>query len=81
MINDRRMLSGIAKHCGFAEDRFDSVFIALDKLDKVGLDGVAKELTKDGHPESAIDALNQLLLRASQRRRPAQLLSRENQCR
>ena len=61
MINDRRMLSGIAKHCGFAEDRFDSVFIALDKLDKVGLDGVAKELTKDGHPESAIAALNQLL--------------------
>jgi histidyl-tRNA synthetase len=61
MINDRRMLSGIAKYCGFAEDRFDSVFIALDKLDKVGLDGVAKELTKDGHPEKAIDALNQLL--------------------
>ncbi len=62
MINDRRMLSGIAKHCGFAEDRFDSVFIALDKLDKVGLDGVVKELSKDGHPEPAITALNQLLL-------------------
>lgn len=62
MINDRRMLSGIAKHCGFAEERFDSVFIALDKLDKVGLDGVVKELSKDGHPEEAIIALNQLLL-------------------
>ncbi|MFA6210629.1 MAG: histidine--tRNA ligase [Candidatus Obscuribacterales bacterium] len=66
LINDRRMLSGIAKHCGFAEERFDSVFIALDKLDKIGLEGVVKELSKDGHPETAIIALNQLLLELAQ---------------
>lgn len=66
LINDRRMLSGIAKHCGFAEERFDSVFIALDKLDKIGLEGVVKELSKDGHPETAITALNQLLLELAQ---------------
>jgi len=34
-INDRRILAAIARHCGFAEGRFDSVFIALDKLDKL----------------------------------------------
>src|SRR5206468_955814 len=32
-INDRRILAAIARHCGFAEGRFDSVFIALDKLE------------------------------------------------
>lgn len=66
LINDRRMLSGIAKHCGFAEERFDSVFIALDKLDKIGLEGVVKELSKDGHPDAAIVALNQLLIELAQ---------------
>jgi len=60
-INDRRMLSSIAKHCGFEENRFDSVFIALDKLDKIGLDGVAKDLAGDGHPEVAISALKDLI--------------------
>lgn len=61
LINDRRILSGIAKACGFEENRFDSVFIALDKLDKIGLDGVTKELTGDGHSAEAIAKLRNLL--------------------
>lgn len=65
MINDRRMLSAIASYCGFAEERFDSVFIALDKVDKIGLNGVSKELAGDGHGEEAIAKLNQLLLELS----------------
>jgi histidyl-tRNA synthetase len=61
-VNDRRMLAEIAKHCGFEEERFDNVFISLDKLDKIGLEGVRKELAGDGHSEEAIAKLNSLLL-------------------
>jgi histidyl-tRNA synthetase len=60
-INDRRILAAIARHCGFAEARFDSVFIALDKLDKIDASGVASELLRDGHPEPAVTALMALL--------------------
>lgn len=60
-INDRRILASIARYCGFAEERFDSVFIALDKLDKIGLSGVSQELTGQGHSAEAITQLNTLL--------------------
>ena len=40
-INDRRLLLAIAKHSGFSEDQYDTVFISLDKLDKVGLSVVS----------------------------------------
>src|SRR6267143_5398069 len=53
-INDRRILAAIARHCGFAEGRFDSVFIALDKLDKLDQAGVIRELETDGHATKAI---------------------------
>lgn len=61
-INDRRILSSLAAYCGFEESRFDSVFIELDKLDKIGLDGVVKELSGAGHPQQAIQALKDLML-------------------
>jgi histidyl-tRNA synthetase len=60
-INDRRILAAIAAFCGFEENRFDSVFIELDKLDKIGLDGVVRELTKDGHPAAAVEKLKDLV--------------------
>ncbi len=65
-INDRRILSSLAAHCGFEAGRFDSVFIELDKLDKIGLDGVVKELSAAGHSQEAIKALKELLLITSQ---------------
>lgn len=61
-INDRRLLSSLAGYCGFAEDRFESVFIALDKLDKIGLDGVSRELAGQGHSEASIENLKKLLV-------------------
>ncbi|MBK7841104.1 MAG: histidine--tRNA ligase [Candidatus Obscuribacter sp.] len=61
-INDRRILANIAKFCGFEEARFENVFIALDKLDKIGLDGVGHELAGQGHSAQAISALNSLLV-------------------
>ena len=43
-INDRRLLKSIAEGAGFSEQDMDSVFITLDKMDKIGPEGVRKEL-------------------------------------
>jgi histidyl-tRNA synthetase len=60
-INDRRLLAAVARRCGFEDARFDSVFIALDKLDKIEAAGVVKELAEEGHPGPAVSALMALL--------------------
>jgi histidyl-tRNA synthetase len=53
-INDRRVLSALVQYCEFPATAYDSVWIALDKLDKVGLDGVEKELDQiDGAASSS----------------------------
>src|SRR5262245_42105935 len=59
-INDRRILVAIARRCGFEPSRYDSVFIALDKLDKIEWPGVARELTGAGHPPAAVAKLQGL---------------------
>ena len=38
----------MAAYSGFPEERFDEVFIILDKMDKIGLEGVTEELTESG---------------------------------
>lgn len=45
-INDRRLLRGVLLGLGFEPQQLDSVCITFDKLDKIGLDGVQKELTE-----------------------------------
>ncbi len=47
-INDRRILKAMAAYSGFPEEAFDTVCIILDKMDKIGPDGVAEELEKEG---------------------------------
>jgi histidyl-tRNA synthetase len=54
-INERRILKAMASYSGFPEDAFDVVCIILDKMDKIGKDGVAEELSKEGFEQSAID--------------------------
>ena len=54
-INDRRILKAMAAYCGFPEDKYDLVFIILDKMDKIGMDGVAKELEESGFSKESID--------------------------
>lgn len=54
-INERRILKAMAAYSGFAEDDYDSVFITLDKMDKIGVEGVAEELAKDGYAQESID--------------------------
>lgn len=43
-ISDRRLLNALAEFCGFAEEEKSDVFISLDKLDKIGFDGVREEI-------------------------------------
>ena len=47
-INDRRILKAMAAYSGFAPESYDTVFIILDKMDKIGLEGVREELEKEG---------------------------------
>lgn len=54
-INERRILKAMAAYSGFAEEDYDSVFITLDKMDKIGIDGVAEELAKEGYAKESID--------------------------
>ena len=54
-INDRRILKAMAAYSGFAEDSYDSVFITLDKMDKIGLDGVREELLGAGYPAENVE--------------------------
>ena len=54
-INDRRILRGMLESMGFAADTLDSVCITFDKMDKIGLDGVAEELAKEGYTKESID--------------------------
>ena len=54
-INDRRILKAMAEYSGFPKESFDTVFIILDKMDKIGLEGVAKELEEEGFAKESID--------------------------
>ena len=53
-INDRRLLKAMARYAGFEEETFDTFFIILDKLDKIGLSGVQAELKESGFPVEGI---------------------------
>ncbi len=53
-INDRRILKAMAAYSGFAEADYDTVFIILDKMDKIGLDGVREELLASGYAEESV---------------------------
>ena len=50
-INDRQILKAMAAYAGFPEESYDSVFIVLDKMDKIGTSGVKAELVEMGYSE------------------------------
>lgn len=60
-INDREILRGMAAYCGFAEDVLDQVFIILDKMDKIGMEGVKAELLEAGQAKESVDKYVELL--------------------
>ena len=54
-INDRQVLKAMAAYSGFPEESYDSVFITLDKMDKIGLEGVEEELLNNGFAKESVD--------------------------
>lgn len=54
-VNDRRILAAAAEYAGF--DNYESVLISLDKLDKIGADGVKAELIERGCETPAVEKL------------------------
>ena len=59
-INNRKILSGIAEVIGEA-DKIVDITVAIDKLEKIGLDNVNEELRKDGISEEAINKLQPII--------------------
>ncbi len=55
-INERRILKSMALKAGFTENSFDEVFIILDKMDKIGIDGVHDELVDKGFDEKVVNS-------------------------
>ncbi len=54
-INDRRILRAMASYSGFDESDLDTVFIILDKMDKIGADGVREDLIANGFDKACVD--------------------------
>ncbi len=53
-INDRQILKAMAAYSGFAEEDYDQIFIILDKMDKIGIEGVEAELLEAGYPQDSV---------------------------
>lgn len=62
-VNDRRLLLGMLEILGFPKDHHDAVLITLDKLDKVGEEGVVAELRARAFPEEPVAALEDFFRR------------------
>jgi histidyl-tRNA synthetase len=56
-VNHRQLLSEVIVKAGFAADQVGAVCISLDKMDKIGADGVTKELLEKGHGEDQVEKL------------------------
>ena len=50
----------MAAYSGFAESEYDNVFIILDKMDKIGLDGVKRELEECGYAAESVEKYLQI---------------------
>lgn len=74
-INNRKILSGIAEVCG-EEDKIIAITVAIDKLDKIGVEGVVKELRAKEISESALERIMPLFeITGSTKERLAQMKS------
>ena len=60
-FNDRRVLKAVILNCGFTDEEFDGVCIIVDKLDKIGMSGVEKELTEKNFSGISIEKLMKAL--------------------
>ena len=60
-INDRKILRAMAVYSGFPEEDIEKVFITVDKMDKIGVDGVKAELVENGYSEETADKYLELM--------------------
>ena len=65
-LNNRKMLKAMAAYSGFGEADYDNVFITLDKMDKIGLDGVKEELIEQGFGLESVEKCLALFANVSQ---------------
>jgi len=61
-INNRKILNGILKYAGIDDDKKNDVILSIDKLEKIGVDGVEKELMEKGIDEDKIRSMMEILL-------------------
>ncbi|MCR4647680.1 MAG: histidine--tRNA ligase [Lachnospiraceae bacterium] len=54
-INERKILKAMTEYAGFEADKTDAVFIILDKMDKIGVDGVKEDLIANGFSADAVE--------------------------
>lgn len=59
-INNRKILKAMAAYCGFEPEEYDNVFIILDKMDKIGMEGVKAELLEAGYQEESVERCGRL---------------------
>ena len=74
-INERRILKAMAAYSGFPEESYDSVFIILDKMDKIGLAGVKEELIKYEFSEESVNKYVSLFKEIEQQANPIDYLA------
>ncbi|MBO4838773.1 MAG: histidine--tRNA ligase [Lachnospiraceae bacterium] len=74
-INDRRLLKAMAAYCGIAPERCDEAFIIWDKMDKIGLDGVLKEMGENGFSDETVAAYEKLSAALQNAEEPLKALS------
>ena len=73
-LNDRRLLKAMADYCGIPENRWDDAFILWDKMDKIGLTGVIREMEAEGFGPEACDAYHALSQALTDARQPLEAL-------
>lgn len=74
-INERRILKAMAAYSGFPEESYDSVFIILDKMDKIGLEGVKEELIKYDFDEESVEKYTNLFKEIEDKENPVAYLA------
>ena len=74
-INERRILKAMAAYSGFPEESYDSVFIILDKMDKIGLEGVKEELIKYDFDEESVEKYTNLFKEIEDKENPVTYLA------
>jgi histidyl-tRNA synthetase len=74
LVNDRRILTALVKSVGISDDLRDSIFIVLDKLDKIGMDKVKQELNGLGLNNETIEQLMDRIIQQDSPRSLKELL-------